>query len=223
MNEETKTKLKAAGLESVITEYEKAQTDLKAEQDGRAADKAAHVTAIAEKDAVISQKTNDIVQARKEYQTKSKSLADMTEEEKKLLSETELELKQRMETFEAEQATFREEQAAARAKDIAERRGEVFKSFVGTDAELTKKLEGEFALIKDSDKAETVEEIKALAQKAFNMLAIPAGDPVIAAIQQSGGEAPGARDAAGFADSAEGKSLAEGMGLVVEPPPAATT
>lgn len=206
MDEDTKAKLKAAGLEGVITAFEKQATDHAAAIKTMETE---HAAAIAEKDAIITTKTNDVVGARKEY----KLLKDMTEAEKASMSEKEIELQERQEAFDARVGAFEKQQQEFAQKEVAARRAEAIRKIAGTDPELTKKIEDNYGRIKDSELAQTPEEVARVVGEAFNMTGQPRPDPVRQAIQGGGnGEAGGGVDG-GFAETTEGKSLASAMGL----------
>lgn len=204
-----------------MTEEEKAkmkklEEDLAAEKAARTAEKVASDKILAEKDAIISQKNDDIVNQRKSY----KKLSEMTEAEKAAMSDKEKELQERQETFEAEQRKFRDDQEAIRVKEVGARRMRAIEKIAGKDPELKKKIEESFSKIVDHDKAQTDEEIAAIATSAFNMLGVPRPDPVRNAIQGAGtGEAGGEGVGENFSDKPEGKSLGSAMGLESAKPP----
>ena len=210
MDEQTKAKLREAGLEGVVASFEKLSADLATERTTRATEKAALERSIAEKDAVISQKNDDLVNARKSY----KKLADMTEVEKEALSEKEKELLERQESLEKQTADFQKAQQEAQQKEVDARRGRAIAKIAGKDADLQKKVEDSFKRILDHDKATTEEEIAAIATQAFNMLGVPKPDPVNTAINMGGdGEAGIPVDGQNYADTQAGKGLMETLGL----------
>lgn len=207
MNEELKKKLTDAGLGDVVTLLEASAT------------KTAELEkAIAEKDAIIAQKTEDVVGVRQKMQ----QLKELTEEEKKTMSQKEIELHETIRGLQGQISERDKADSERQEKEIGARRAAAFKKFAGTDPELNKKLEESFKSIVDHDKAQTEEEIAAVAQKAFNMLGVPAPDPVTAAMNGMDGGAGGDPAATGFADSEKGKGLTEVLGLPTEPPAATT-
>lgn len=201
MTEEEKKKMK--DLEDSLAAEKKAREDAET----------AHAKEIEKKDALIEQKTRDIVGARKEY----KKLSDMTEEEKKGMSAKEMELQKRQEEHEAEVAQFKKDQSERDQKEIEARRERAITKIAGKDPELQGKVKGAFSKIVDHDKAQTDEEIEAIATSAFNMLGIPKSDPVRDVMNGGGGGAPdGNGGGSNFADQKAGKDLSAAMGLPVE-------
>ena len=214
MDEATKAKLKEAGLEGVIKAFETTAKALADETAARKADADAHAKAIAEKDQIIEQKNGDIVGARKEY----KKLSEMTEAEKQAMSAKEIELQERMEAFQQEQEAFKKSQAEILAKEVGARREAAFKKFAGTDAEARKALEDAFGKIKDSDKAQTAEEIAGVVQSAWNMTGLTAKPDAMNGVFDGGGAPGGEGASTGFAETTAGKELAASMGLPGAPP-----
>lgn len=216
MDEATKAKLKAAGFEAVVTAFEKTAGDLTTAQ-----------ATIAEKDGIIATKNADLINARKAHEKEYKKLADMSEAEKANLSDKEKELLERQEKLESDQREFATKQAESLKKEVDARRARAFEKIVGTkDPELRKKLEDSFGKIVDSDKAQTDEEIAAVALSAFNMLGVPRPEGVRNAINESGGGSAGGAVEGDFAETTGGKGLLSAMNLPTEvpatpPPPAA--
>lgn len=204
-------------------EIKKLQADLKAAQDAleiekkaRADEKAAADRIIAEKDAVIAQKNADIIGIRKE----NTKLKELTEEEKSKMSQMEIAHHEALLAAQKESEQLRAEISERNAKEISARRARALDRIVGTkDAELRKKVEEAYGKILDHDKAQTEEEIMSITQQAFNMLGVPKPAAVDAAVDGGGdGGAPGEGGSQGYAESAEGKKLAEAMGLPTEAP-----
>jgi hypothetical protein len=167
---------------------------------------------IVDKDLLIEQKNNDIISVRKNY----KKLADMTQEEKDQLSQAELELKERMEKFEQDQAEFAKKTEEQTKKEVDARKNTALKKLVGEkNPELLKKVLDNFERIKDSEKALTEEEIGKLANDAYNMLGDEKPNPVLDAMNQNG-EAPG--DSVIKTDEARLSQIATEMGLPAEAP-----
>lgn len=215
MDQATKDKLKAAGLESVITAYETRDAAAKkAETDLAAANKT-----IGEKDVLITQKTDDLVKLRNSTTQEMKKLSEMTDAEKAAMSEKEIELQKGLEKLAEDTRVFQEGQAASLKKEVDARRARAIAAVAGKDPELVKKVEEAFGKIKDSDKAQTDEEIASVATSAFNMLGVPKPQAVRDAINGGGnGDAGAAIEPGSFANSEAGKSLSQAMGLPPEPP-----
>ena len=204
-----------------MTEEEKAkmaklETDLAAERTARATEKAALEKSIAEKDAVIATKNDDIVRQRHQY----KKLSEMTDAEKADMSEKERELQERAEAFEAQQAKFQEDQKAFQDKEISARRERAIAKIAGSDPDLRAKVSDSMKKIVDFDKAQTDEEIANLATSAFNMLGVPKPDPVRSAVNGGDGTAGGDTTGEQYGDTAAGKSLAGSMNLTIAQPEA---
>jgi hypothetical protein len=200
-------------LEQLKTKVAELETALTAEKQGRADDKANHEKAIAEKDAIIQQKTEDIVGARKQY----KHLSEMTEEEKSKLTKREIEVREQLEAHEADVAKFRKEQADALKKEVDARKERILTKLAGTNKELREKIEKNFTRIIDHDKAQTEEEIAGIAQSAFNMLGEPRANPLNQAINGGGDGMAGGQEGNSYADTEAGKSLSQAMGLPQPP------
>lgn len=202
MDEATKAKLKEAGLETVITAYEKLESD------------------IVIKDGVIEQKNKDLVGLRTSSEEKYKKLSEMTEAEKASMSEKEIELQKRQEKFDEDMRLFKENQAATQKKEVDARWERAATKIAGGNAELKQKILENKGKIVDSDKAQTDEEIAAVAGSAFNMLGVPKLDGIREAINGGNGDSGVEVKTGEFADTAAGKSLAGAMNLPVETPKA---
>lgn len=210
MDEATKAKLKAAGLEGVITAFETMDGTLtKTKKDLETAQ-----AAITEKDAIIEQKTKDIVGIRHE----NTKLKELTKEEKEKMSQKEIELHDATLALQLKQENFEKTQAESLKREVDARRNRAIDKIVGTkDPELRKKVEDAFGKIKDSDKAQTDEEIAVYAGQAFNMLGVPKPDPVREVINGGSG-APAGSEGNGFAEKPEAVALAGLMGLPTQEP-----
>lgn len=189
-----------AELKAKLTEAEKAAGEIDALK-----------KSLAEKDLLIKQKTDDIVGIRRKY----KRVADMTDEEKEALSEKELELQQRIEEFEKEQADFASRQAEVLQKEVQSRRDGAIRKLVGDNKEVAEKIAANYGRIKDAEGAQTEEEVSKYVHEAFNMLGEARPDPIAIVVNGSDGMTPGGSDARGFADTEAGKSLATALGLPV--------
>lgn len=171
------------------------------------------------KDEIIDQKNKDIVGARKEY----KKLSEMSQEEKDKLSAAELQLQERQEKLEKDQADFQAQQLEATKKETDSRRTGIFNKLVGSKPELVKKMEENWGKLDKglTEKATTPEEIEKLAGDAFNMLGAIKPDAVRAAVSTGGNGEAGNGAATDFSETAEGKALASALGVNIEPPKAA--
>lgn len=213
MDEATKQKLKDAGLEGVITAFDAVAATAKKATD----DLAAAAKTIAEKDTIIGQKNDDLVNLRKSTSTEMKKLSEMTETERAAMSEKEIELQKGIEKLAEDNRIFQEGQAASLKKEVDARWDRTATKLAGNNPELKQKILDAGKRIVDSDKAQTEEEIAAIAGTAFNMLGVPKPDSVRTAINGGGGDAGGEIKTGEFADSEAGKSLAGAMNLPAAP------
>lgn len=107
-------------------------------------------------------------------------LESLTEAEKAKLSATELELKKKAEELEDKQKTFTE-------KFVGDIKGDELRRLTGSDEELKKKVEFNFARLKEADTAQSREEISKLMNEAYVMsVGRQPSSPLNAAINQSG-------------------------------------
>jgi len=165
------------------------------------------------KDVVIEQKNRDIVGARKEY----KKLSEMTEDEKKSLSDKEIELQTRAEKIEADALAFQKKQDELYAKEKTSRVESIVKKIAGSNKEIAEKVRANMSRIKEFETATTEEEISKIAEEGFNMIGSARPNPVRQAVNANGGEA-GEFTPGSFAESPEGKSLAGALNLPVAKP-----
>jgi chromosome segregation ATPase len=181
---------------------------------------------IKKKDVLIEQKNQDIIGIRKAAGLEKKKLAEMTEAEKAALSEKEIELQQRQEQLEADQAkrdeeqkTWREQVAAENKKQVDARRTSVFGKMAGKNPEILKKLEENWSKLDKelTNKATTEEEISTLAQDAYNMLGSIKPEAVRQVVQKSGAGEAG-EDAGNAEDAAVVKGLSEALGVPIDAP-----
>jgi hypothetical protein len=191
-----------------IAELEK---QLEAEKKGREDDKKAHEAEIARKDAVIERKTKDIVGARKNAQ----KIKELSDEEKEKMSEREIENHNALLAEQERREELEKSIAERDKKERDARRDAAIKKIAGEDTELADKIKGNYDRIKDSEGAQTEEEISKVVVEAHNMLGTPSGDPVGGAAGGiGGGAAPGEEEKGdGYAGTQEGKGLADAMGL----------
>lgn len=191
-------------------ELKQAKADLEKERQERAEEKERLEGELAKKDALIEQKTNDVVNARKKY----KKLSDMTEEEREAMTEKEIELQERQEKMEEEAAKREKENKERQKIEMTARKEAAIKKLAGDDEELAQKISDNYDRFSDSKDAYTEEAIGRLATDAYNMLGIPSTDGVGNAITQGGDGNPGnTGDRTDFSETAEGKALAEAMNL----------
>ena len=112
-----------------------------------------------------------------------RKLQDMTEEERKKLSVTELELKKQQEKLEEEQQNFRN-------TVVAELKDDVLYSLVGDDKALRDKILYNFDRIKGSEQVTKRSELVAMMREARDMLGGASKNPLTAAINYDGGPTP---------------------------------
>ena len=202
-------------MEELKKQLEEATAKIK-ESEAKVAELTGSVTTLTkevkEKNVLIEQKNQDLVGLRKQSETKYKKLADMTEAEKEAMSQKEIELQQRQEKFEADQAKLEKTIAEQNTKERNYRIDSVVKKIAGKDAKLAEIVRANMDRIKDSDKATTPEELEKIATEALGMTGQARPNPVRGAINATG-EVDVAPDTKGFADSDEGKSLAAGLNL----------
>lgn len=126
-----------------------------------------------------------------------RKLEQMTAEERSKLTATELALKQQQEKLEADQRNFFE-------TSIAEVKNDVLDGLVGDDVELRKKVELNYARLKDSESAKSRSEIKKLMEEAYTLSVGTRGaNPINAAFNRSG--------ASPVAKSSDGKLSADAI------------
>lgn len=211
-------------------EIKKLQDDLaQAQKDKEAAE--AKVTelegTIKEKDGVIEQKNQDIVGIRRKYGVSAeeddsyKTFDEMSEEEKADMSEQDIARKKEQDQVYLQNKADREQRTEERTRTINERKENALSKLVGdTDTEVREKMLKNFESIKGSEDAFTEGEVASFMQTAFNMLGDERPDPIRDANNGGGtGDAPAAMidpnlpSEGGYADSKEGTSLGQTMGL----------
>ena len=182
-------------------------TALETENAGLKTTNAELTAQIGEKDSKITTLEEN---ARKQGEN-FKKLRDMTKEEKELLSEKELELLERQEKIEKDQADFLAKQEQF-AKD---QRNTVVKNLINRyargDEELAKKIAFNLDKIKDSDKAMNEEALAPLIKDSFNMLGTEVRDAVRDAHNERGEGADYKPTENGFADSEKGQALSDAL------------
>lgn len=110
-----------------------------------------------------------------------KKFRDMTDAEKEKLSATEIELKRRSEELEEKQQQL----SSTFVKDV---KNDLLESLVGDDEELRKKVELNYARIKDSESAQSRAEIKQLLKDAYSMsVGVKTVNPLGTAVNKTGG------------------------------------
>lgn len=148
--------------------------------------------------------------------TNFKKLRDMTQEEKEMYTEKEMDLMKRQEAYEEQLAKFQEEQLDFKVK---QREGTIEKlvtQYAKGDKELADKIRVNLNSLKGADEVFVEEELAPLTQKAFNMLGDERPDPLRTA-HNAGGDF-GEVQQGGFVDTQAGKDLASALGIVVEAP-----
>lgn len=170
---------------------------------------------IGEKDALLAQKTNDVVQARRKY----KHLSEMTESERASLTEREREVIAHQEDLDKKTEELEKKRLADLATTRNERVQNAIRRIAGENKELAGKIETNLKMLKGADEAATEADVNSFVTNAFNMLGEARPDPVAQAIElgMSGGE-PG--DAADFAATERGKAALAELGMVTPAPQA---
>lgn len=206
-----------------ITELTTLNTTLQTDLGKAKTDLTASTKAVKDKDAIITQKNDDIVKLRNSSKDEYKKLEDRTQEEKDKLSEAEIEIIKRQEKLESDTQAFQKLQADAAKKDLDARIDRTVGNLAGKDKELAQKIRDNYGRIMDSAKASTDEEVAKVASEAFNMLGVPKPDGARGAL---GGGGNGAADGGvgnenntGFAESQAGKDLSKMMNLPDAPKP----
>ncbi len=212
MDEETQKKIDEA--EALVKEADEKTKDaedaLEIEKEKWEEERLANEKIIAEKDAVIEQKKNDVIGARKKYQ----KLSEMSDEDKNALTEKEFELQQRQEEQDERQVNFEKNQLEIVQKESKARKIEAIAILAGEDSELSEKIISNYDRIVGSDKASTVEEINSIVSDAFNMLGTPKKEAVEGVIADGGsGSAGDIKKVVDFSDTDKGKNVAESLGL----------
>jgi len=109
-----------------------------------------------------------------------RKLEAMTEEERSKLTASELALKKQQEELEENQKTFQN-------GFVSDIKNDLLESIAGNDDDLRKKIELKYNQIKDSEKAKSRSEIKALLDDAYAMaVGIKSRNPLNSAINSSG-------------------------------------
>jgi hypothetical protein len=190
------------------------EQQLASEKQARAEDKTEYEKTIAEKNAVIEQKTNDIVGARKQAQ----KLKQLSEEEKERLSEKEIELHNAMLAEQERREALEKDIAERNKRDVEARRDSAIKRMVGDNEELKQKVLANYARIKDAENAFTDEDVARVANEAFNMLGEARPDPINSALgDANGGNPPQTGTGERFSDTQRGKEVAKAIGIDIEP------
>lgn len=182
---------------------------MQAENEKLKTDNEALKETITKKDELIQQKTEDVIGARRKY----KKLSELSDDEKAGMTEAEIAAKEELDSIHERQEQQEKSDKERMDKELGFRRKEAAKRLVGDNEDLQKKVLENFDRIKDSELAQTPEEIASYMGNAFNMLGDERPDPVHAANTGGGGAAPGTQQATGFADTAAGKQAAAAMGL----------
>lgn len=205
-----------------ITELTTLNTTLQTDLGKAKTDLTASTKAVKDKDAIITQKNDDIVKLRNSSKDEYKKLEDRTQEEKDKLSEAEIEIIKRQEKLESDTQAFQKLQADAAKKDLDARIDRTVGNLAGKDKDLAQKIRDNYGRIMDSAKASTDEEVAKVASEAFNMLGVPKPDGARGALGAGGNGAPDSgagTDQTGFADSQIGKDLSKLMNLPEAPKP----
>lgn len=131
----------------------------------------------------LQDQLNETTEKLKKLENKDfnfRRLESMTEEEKAKLTDIELGLKKKQEELENQQ----KEMESTFVGDV---KWDLINSLVGDDEELRKKVELNYSRIKDSDKAKSRAEIKAILDDAYVMsVGIKGKNPITSAVNASG-------------------------------------
>jgi hypothetical protein len=176
---------------------------------------------ITEKDQIIEQKNQDIVGIRKD----SKRLKELTDEERQALTQKEIEIHEATLQLQRDQEAHLEEQRNFQNTQRLATRDKILRNFVGNNEELFEKMKSNFDLIKGSDEAFVEDQIKGLAETAFNMLGNDKPENVVQHVANGdGGRAPTESEKKDYSETPEGQSLANALNLSqAQPEPPATS
>ncbi len=139
-----------------------------------------------------------------------KKFRDLTKEEKAKMTDTELELMRRQESFEDEQKKFRDEQSAAQKKTFDDKLERMISEKSKGNKEVADKIRFNLARFKDPMTTDT--EIEKVVSDSFNLVKVEAPDLVNSAIS-SEGRAGGEDKGDSFDTTPEGAAVAKAMGL----------
>jgi glutamyl/glutaminyl-tRNA synthetase len=159
-------------------------------------------TQLQERDAKIA----EMQEHAKEKNYQFKLLRDMTEREKELLSETELELKRQQDAIYEEQQKFRAEQESFRTKQKEETVNKLVEKYSKGNQELADKIRITLGQFKDVDTAFTETEIAPFVENATRIVLPEINESVRDAHNQSFAT-PAPQEGTSFADTQEGKEL----------------
>lgn len=168
------------------------------------------------KDEIIEQKNKDIVGARRETQ----KLKELSEDEKKEMSETEIRIHGATLKLQKDQEDFAASQKEAAKKEVTARQESVINRISHGNPELAAKIRENFSRLNPEflEKATTEAEIAPLVEDAYRLIPGVKPDPINGAINSNGGEAPDGQRKDDFSTTDEGKAVLAALGLPTEDP-----
>lgn len=208
MTDEEKKKM--ADLEAKVAEQATQITTLTTDNEGLK-------KTVGEKDAIITQKNEDLVGLRKEGQ----ALKALTAKEKEDMTAAEIRLHDATLKLQEDTEAFQKSQQESAQKEIDARKARAIDRIAGNDPEVRKKIEANYGRIVDHDKAQTDEEIAKIATDAFAMTGLPKPNNLRSAINGNDGGVSTEGGDTGFADSKAGTELMGKMGIVLPEAPKA--
>lgn len=166
---------------------------------------------LAEKEAHLKKKSEQFHNLRNQ---KFRSFSEMTPEEKELYTPEQLEVFERQEIL----ANELEQTKAQQRKQLDDYRTQQITKLSGGDKTVAKQLESNLSRLAGYDSASTQSEIDQYIGDAWKLLGNATPNPLSQAISGGGGMAPNAQPTKkddGFAETEEGKGLAQAMGLPI--------
>ena len=190
-------------LEAEKAELEKKNSDLSSKVETLE-------TTVKDKDAIIEQKNQDIIGARRKYKT----LKEMSEDEKANMSEEDIKRKEEQDLIYERQEEIAKEQAETLKAERESRLNAAIDRYANGDQELATKIKANYDSFRGSDKASTVEEIGAFVTKSVALMGPDAPKPIAQAGNDQGGNAGNMGGSEkSYADTEAGKSAMKMMGL----------
>lgn len=167
-------------------------------------------TTVKDKDAVIEQKNQDIIGARRKY----KKLSELSDDEKANMSEEDIKRKEEQDELYERQEAFEKQQADQQKAERESRLNAAIDRYANGDQELATKIKANYDSFRGSDKASTVEEIGAFVTKSVALMGPDAPKPIAQAGNDQGGNAGNMGGSEkSYADTEAGKSAMKMMGL----------
>lgn len=171
-------------------------------------------TQITEKDERIT----TLEEISRTQSTNFKKLKDMTQKEKEALSEAELENRKLFEQQQEELENLKKALGEKTEKDKQEKIDKFVNTYAGTDEAKKAKIREQYARLTDPEDSE--EQIAKKVTDAVRLAGLPVGSPegVITAHNGGAGKPADTTTEDGFSKTEEGKTMANMLGIVVEPP-----